>query len=85
MSDPRFSATDVWRVAKAVIESWGRFSESHDGDRMKCRHCGSWDYVMFDIEKDRSVYRVPHKQFCPVLLAQDLLTGAPEEYQPNEY
>lgn len=68
MSEVSFSKKDVVTVAKALIEEAAY--ECNDGERIiggyigdRCLHCEA------DLNPGK------HFLFCPVLVAQDLLTG----------
>ncbi len=74
MRDPQFNTIDVWKLARAVVENhaeWDHAGSAYsDYDKYVCRFC----------DRDsarRPDWKILHDTDCPVLIAQDLLTGAP--------
>jgi len=69
---PDFAATDVWDVARAMLATAIDNDVSCGMNAYNlCRHCNgsiNWDKPHDDIV---------HEPSCPVLIARDLLTGAP--------
>jgi hypothetical protein len=70
--EPSFSKEDVWKVARAALRNWYHYDDSCRVDYTQCIHC----------ERTIDGYlpkQLKHSSDCPVLAAQDLLTGAPTE------
>lgn len=63
-----FKKEDVTKVAKALIEECLNWNH---GDGYICEHCYDGTGRYAEDEKD-----FKHALTCPVLIAQDLLTGA---------
>ncbi|CAH0532183.1 hypothetical protein UAM5_00066 [Ralstonia phage UAM5] len=75
MSKPDFNPADVYAVARAIgggvqIEDYGRSSHQ------VCTYCGMSRYHSW---QNGSFEGFQHKPGCVVLIARDLLTGAPKE------
>lgn len=75
---PKFADDDVWKVARALIEEseWLDENTGRSQNRQTCRHCGEWQ--PYNWGPGPSFPPIIHEPTCPVLVARDLLTGAPE-------
>ena len=70
---PQFSPTDVWAVARAFLEMHYDSDVSRGMNAYnECRYCNGKIDWREDPEK------IKHEPTCPVLVARDLLTGAPK-------
>lgn len=71
---PQFVAEDVWRVAQAMLcDAVSERDHGRGGAYNTCQHCDERVWWKEPYEK------IVHKPNCLVLVARDLLTGAPEE------
>lgn len=69
---PQFVAEEVWQVAQALVDNHVDEDVAIGRNAYHvCRHCGD---VVFH---NRSVDSIQHNRACVVLVARDLLTGAP--------
>lgn len=71
--EPHFNPDDVRKVARAI----GSGLYTHEvgrNEHVTCQYCGAWQYA--DYESDYKDFQ--HKLDCVVLVAKDLLTGAPK-------
>lgn len=72
-----FSPQDVWRVARAIGEGVYVDETQSKNSYERCLHCEAFRYHDW-----KHGYAVgpgfQHESHCPVLIARDLLTGAPE-------
>lgn len=70
---PQFAATDVWAVARAFLENAIEYQTDRGMNSYnECRHCRG--KVWWEKDADE----IEHEPTCPVLVARDLLTGAPK-------
>ena len=66
-----FKEEDVIKVAKAMVESHREFVNDHNnGDYSECIHC-----YAETCREPKGNAPITHALDCPVLVAQDLLTG----------
>lgn len=69
---PQFVAEEVWKVARALLDNAHSYEVTHGRNAYnECNHCRG------NVYHDQDVERIQHEADCPVLVARDLLTGAP--------
>lgn len=74
--EPQFKAEEVWAVAKALLENSVSHDVSSSGGRNsynECNHCKG------RVQWTESDEQIAHESHCAVLVARDLLAGAPPE------
>jgi hypothetical protein len=90
MKTPNFKTEDVWRIASALLdiglthdEGAGRCTYTHY--TLTCPCCyNSVECNWQDVGTYEASFK--HTPNCEMLIAQDILTNAPDEYQPkNQY
>lgn len=71
---PQFKAEEVWAVARAVLDHAidNDVDRGRSGAYNECKHCD--ERVWWEAPHSAIV----HKPDCLVLIARDLLTGAPD-------
>jgi len=74
---PEFAATDVWAVARALIEGSEYVDDKGRCAYTCCNHCSASE--SYDFGSNAVNRPLVHEAHCPVLMARDLLTGAPKD------
>lgn len=75
MSNPQFKNEDVWKVAQTLLDHFVIWDVQCGMNAYnECRYCNGHVYW------DKDGADIVHDSNCPVLVAKDLLTGAPDDW-----
>lgn len=74
MTGPAFDPMDVYAVARALLENAISHDVESPGGRNSYNEC---NYCRGHVYWDQDSGRIVHELTCPVLVARDLLAGAP--------
>lgn len=76
MSASHFDPSDVLVVARALLENAISRDVESPGGRNSYNEC---NYCRGHVHWNQDSETIMHEATCPVLVARDLLTGAPDE------